>query len=104
LHHSIYIYESNILFTIKTNVLKMEFRLEKRENIITDKWIYPGLSVSQQQDSTGDKMMTKGFHSKYFVMFNTECQDILLYGNRVQDLASLCCTYKEVQSFKNLNA
>lgn len=26
-------------------------------------------------------------------MLNTECQD-LLYGNQVEDLASLCCTYK----------
>lgn len=82
----------------------MESRLEKRENIIIDKWIYPAISVSQQQDSTANKMLTKGFHYNYFVIRNPECQDILLYGNQVQDLASLCCTYKEVQSFKSLNA
>lgn len=82
----------------------MESRLEKRENIIIDKWIYPAISVSQQQDSTAGKMLTKGFHNNYFVMLNTACQDILHYGNQVQNLASLCWTYEEVHSFKNLSA
>lgn len=50
LHHSTHIYESNILSTVKTNVLKMESRLEKRKNIIIDKWIHPVSSASQQLD------------------------------------------------------
>lgn len=57
---------------------------------------YIQLVQSLSSKTTADKMLSKGFHNNYFVMLNTECQD-LLYRNQV--LASFCCIYK-VQSLQ----